>query len=91
MAEKPPLMQTAWGVIGMHVVPPLVAAGIGAFATITVLSERLATIEERTVQAQMQMDQRFSDLRALVDVNKSDTDRRIERIEMRIWPMSNGG
>lgn len=97
MAEKPPLMQTATGVIAMHVLPPLVAAGIGAFATITVLTERIATVEIQTRLAQEQIDRRFAgiettirdkvgDVIRVVDNNKRDTDRRLDRIEERIWP-----
>lgn len=85
MTDDPGMPKTKQGVLMMHLIPPLIAAGLGAFVTVTVLSERMATIEERTIQSQLQMDIRFTELKAVVATNQRDLGRRIELIETRLW------
>lgn len=94
MANNEPFVPTRTGFLMMHIVPPLIAAVIGSFVTVTVtvtmLSERMATIEERTIQSQIQIDRRFTEIRDVVNENRSDIERRIERIETSIWSMTEG-
>lgn len=85
MTDDPGMPKTKQGMLMMYLIPPLIAAGLGAFVTVTVLSERMATIEERTIQAQLQMDIRFTELKAVVATNQRDLGRRIELIETRLW------